>query len=348
MGARHFCDGVPKDKEVINYRCQLPGKLPLLRQIAMANETKAAFLKELNKRYGTLHKLEQSQSLFEIGDGAVKVYIRYSKVHSGNRTFYGLRGEDLKKLEGHTGFICFLWDGQTEPLLVPFSDYEEVFQSTAPASDGQYKAQVYLQNDGTELYIAEAGRFNVEGYFGWDGLENMVDSAKLITVPDFSHSQIQTLLGAIGTAKGYDVWVPTNDRIKLDWSVTKRFECRELLPYGFEKVNNILQELDVIWIQRGSSEMRALFEVEHSTPIYSGLLRFNDIHLMAPNLHPRFSIVANDVRRSLFVRQLNRATFLMSGLNELCTFLEYINVLGWYNRIKTKWEGKTNETAEKI
>lgn len=302
----------------------------------MANEIKSAFLQELIKRYGSVRKLDRTRSLYEIGDGAARIYIRYSKVHGRNQAFYGLREEDLRKLEGHPSLVCFLWDGQKEPLLVPFSEYEQVFQSTTPAGDGQYKAQVYLQDDGTELYIAKAGRFNVEGHFGWTELEALIDSAKLRAVPEFSHSQVQTLLGAIGAVKGYDVWIPPTDRVKLDWSITNRYDCRDLLPYGFELVNSILQEVDVVWIQRGSTEMRALFEVEHSTPIYSGLLRFNDIHLTAPGLRPRFSIVANDVRRDLFVRQLNRPTFRTSGLSDLCTFLEYVNVFGWYDRIRTE------------
>lgn len=33
----------------------------------MANEAKTAFLKELTERYGSLRKLERSQSLYEIG-----------------------------------------------------------------------------------------------------------------------------------------------------------------------------------------------------------------------------------------------------------------------------------------
>ena len=248
-------------------------------------------------------------------------------------TTVALREEDLQQLEGHPSLICFLWDGQAEPLLVPFSEYEDVFQATVPSRDGQYKIQVYLQDDGTELYIARARRFNVEGHFGWNQLEDAADSASVEAVPDFSHSQIQTLLGAIGTAKNLDVWIPPSDRGKLDWTITNRFSCRDALPYGFERVGNILQEVDVIWIQRGSSELRALFEVEHSTPIYSGLLRFNDIHLIASRLRPRFSIVANEARRSLFVRQLNRPTFRTSGLSELCTFLEYSNVFSWHKRV---------------
>lgn len=133
-----------------------------------------------------------------------------------------------------------------------------------------------------------------------------------------------------------NVWIPTADRKKLDWQLVEPFECHDALQYTIQSVKNILQEVDVIWFQRGFSKPRALFEVEHSTPIYSALLRFNDIYLSAPELKTRFNVVANDVRRDLFVRQLNRPTFRISGLSALCNFLDYKNVFGLYNRKKTK------------
>jgi hypothetical protein len=274
--------------------------------------------------------------MYEVGDGAARVYVRYSRVHQGGRTFYGLRQEDLRSLEGHPSVVCFLWDGQPEPLFVPFSEYEEVFRGTSPAADGQYKLQVYLRDEGAELYIARAGRFNVEGDFGWGQLEGLVGSASLESEPELSHSQVQTLLGAIGAAQSHDIWVPPRDRPQLDWSITRHFECRDSLPYPFEPMKSILEEVDVVWVGRGSGNLRALFEVEHSTPIYSGLLRFNDIHLLDPALRSTFAVVANDVRRTLFVRQLSRPTFRTSGLSELCSFLEYRNVLAWHNRTKTE------------
>jgi len=302
----------------------------------MANEIKAAFVGELKRRYGTLRKLEGSYSLLEIGKDLARVYVRYSKVHGAHRTFYGLRQEDLRQLAGHLSFICFLWDGQDEPVLVPFSDYEDVFRSTSPASDGQYKAQVFLNEDGIELYIAQAGRFSAEGYVGWAAFEMLVDTSRIETAPDLSHTQVQTLLGAIGSTKGYDIWIPPNDRPKLDWSIADCFECRRVVPSAPKGVIDTLQEVDVIWLGRGSNDPQSLFEVEHSTPVYSGLLRFNDIHLVMSHLRPRFSVVAKDGRRDLFIRQISRATFKMSGLSELCTFLDYLNVFGWYGRCRTK------------
>jgi hypothetical protein len=306
----------------------------------MPNPVKGAFLEELTKRFGVPRKLENSESLYEVGSEPVRLYFRYSKRHPRNRTFFGLRKVDLQALEGHHGVLCFFWEGQREPLFVPTEQFEEVLAGLTPASDGQIKAQVYEQVGGTELYLANAGRFNVESYMGWDFLESAIQPSGA-KVPDLSHNQVQTLLGGIGVAKGFDIWIPPNDRAKLDWSLTSGFHPATSLPSALMTVREIAEEVDVIWIDRGGGTPAALYEVEHSTPIYSGLLRFNDVHLMLPNLSVRFGIVSNDDRRALFVRQLGRPTFKASGLREICAFFEYGNVFGWHQRIRTG--GQTHE-----
>ena len=103
----------------------------------MPNPRKADLLSQLKDRYGRLRKLEGSASLFEIGD-VVRVYIRYSKVHDGGRTFFGLRALDLRLLEGHRSFLCFITDDNSPPLFVPYADFEEVFRNSSAAADGQY------------------------------------------------------------------------------------------------------------------------------------------------------------------------------------------------------------------
>ncbi len=299
----------------------------------MTNPFKKSFLEQLRSKYGQIKQLPNSLSLFEIGDGLARIYVRYSKVHDRNKTFFGLRRDDIKQLEGVNSVICFLWDTQTEPIFVPFIDFEEIFNSLTPASDGQYKVQIYPDEE-TELYIANAGRFNIEGFYGWHILDNLIDKNKIVVMPDLSHSQIQTLIGSIGTIKGYEIWIPLNDRNKLDWSLAEKYVCRSDLPVRYEKVANIIREVDVVWIRRGSSELTAIFEVEHSTPIYSGLLRFNDMYLVEPNLKLKFTIVSNDTRRSIFLRQIGRPTFRMSGLGDICNFMEYRDVYSWFKRMR--------------
>jgi len=300
----------------------------------MPNVTKDQFLKDLKSKFGSIRKLPGSLSLYELEGRNVLIYIRYSKIHSLNQAFYGLRAEDLKKLEGSNSLICFLWNNQKEPVFIPFSDYEEIFSQISPASDGQFKAQIYLGKESSELYLANAGRFNIEAYKGWEQIERLVDKNQITALPELSHSKIQTYIGTIGFLKGFDVWIPSYDRNKFDIKLDNTFHFRDGLPERYSSVNNVIKEIDVIWLKKGSSDLTAMFEVEHSTSIYSGLLRFNDIHLVEPRLSAKFNIVSNELRRSLFIKQVTRPTFKASGLSEICNFLEYKDVYLWYNNIK--------------
>lgn len=298
----------------------------------MPNPLKAQVLDALRDRFGDIRRLAGSQSLFTLGDDAARIYVRYSRIHPGGRTFFGLREVDLRQLEGHNAFLCFLLDDGSPPLFIPYTDFEEVFRSADVARDGQYKVQLVSQRRGLELYIARRGRFNVEGYVGLDTLARTLDTKRLRKARDLTHPQVQTLLAGIGHIKGYDVRVPENDVNKLDWSLTERFVLREDLPAGFDDVSAVLSEIDVIWLELGRDVISGLYEVEHSTSVYSALLRFNDVLLTDPRVS-RFSIVSDDTRRALFSRQLYRPTFRRSGLSELTSFLEYANVLDWHTRL---------------
>lgn len=302
----------------------------------MPNIVKEEFLKKIAEQFGKPIKLPNSLSLFDIGNGAYKLYIRYSKVHSKKQAFYGLRTEDLKQLQASNSVIAFLWDNQAEPLIIPYSEFEDVWSNVSPASDGQIKAQVFLKENQTELYVANAGRFNVEAFLGWQVLDSLIDKSSIKNIPDFNHSQIQTLLGGIGITRGFDIWIPTIDRSKLDWNLTSQFVLKNDIPSRYDRIANTVKEIDVVWLKRGSSELTALFEVEHSTPVYSGLLRFNDLYLCEPHLKLQFNIVSNELRRSLFLRHINRPTFKTSGLSEICNFMEYKDVYNWHKRASEK------------
>lgn len=298
----------------------------------MPNPHKAELLEILRQRFGQLRKLAGSLSLFSLGDDAAVIYVRYSKVHSQGRTFFGLRQADLRLLEARNSFLCFLLDDGSPPVFVPYADFEEVFHSATPAEDGQYKVQLFSQRDALELYIARHGRFNVEGFVGYEILARSLDASRLREARDLTHSQVQTMLAGIGSLKGYNVWVPDNDIGRLDWSLTPRFVLRSTIPEGYDDIKTVLSDIDVVWVAAGRNSIEGLFEVEHSTSIYSGLLRFNDVLITDPKV-TRFSIVSDDTRRAVFSRQVYRPTFKMSGLADLVSFLEYPNVFDWHMRL---------------
>jgi type II restriction enzyme len=132
--------------------------------------------------------------------------------------------------------------------------------------------------------------------------------------------------------KGYDVFVPASDVGRISWSRPTGFRIRRNMPMEIKELGPLLSEIDVVWIAPASNSIEGVFEVEHTTTIYSALLRFNDVLLTDPKVS-RFSVVSEEGRRSLFARQLFRPTFMKSGLSELTSFLEYSNVLSWHSRL---------------
>ncbi len=297
----------------------------------MANVTTRKIIAEIEACFGEMRRLPRSNSMFVVGDEAARVYFRYSKVHKRREAFFGLRKVDLLQLEGHNSFIALLTDDVSQPVFLPYAAFEGMFQQISPARDGQYKV-LLLRGHGTrELYVPGRGRFNVNAYTGLETIRQGIEAGRLRERRDLTHCQVQTMLGAIGVIKGYEVFVPANDACSLDWSLTPRYPLRNTIPAGFADIHPILSEIDVIWVASGRNEIEGLFEVEHSTPIYSGFLRFNDVLLTNPNVS-RFFIASNDQRRDLFIRQLARPTFRRSGLSELTSYLEYANVADWFAR----------------
>lgn len=221
-------------------------------------------------------------------------------------------------------------------MLVPYEQFAAVFNSVEPASDGQYKAHIYVGQEGADLHIVRAGRFGVDSYFGLKDLSAVVLEAEDEPPPiELSHHQIQTIVGAIGTLTGHAVYVPPSDRLSLDWSVADRFECVDSAPStGRHTPAPSLSLIDVLWIHPTRNLLTAAFEVEHSTPIYSGLLRFNDVHIDFKL--PRAGIVAQAERKDTFLRQVNRRTFRASGLSEVCLFYSYVDIYRWFLRLRSE------------
>lgn len=301
----------------------------------MASPARAEFLSSLEREFGRLRRLGTSTSLFTIQD-KTRVYIRYSKVHKRGSTFFGLRQEDIALLEGFPSFIAFLWEGQREPLLVPYEQFAAAFRSVDPASDGQYKVHVYVNEEGTDLHIVRAGRFGVDSHFGLRELRAAVLESGGEPLPmEFSHHQMQTIVGSIGSLTGHAVFIPMNDRPSLDWGIVDRFDlARDVPSTGRHGPAASLPLIDVLWIHPTRNLLSAAFEIEHSTPIYSGLLRFNDVHIDFKL--PRAGIVADAEREEAFLRQINRRTFRASGLSEVCLFYKYSDIYRWYLRLRSE------------
>jgi hypothetical protein len=87
----------------------------------------------------------------------------------------------------------------------------------------------------------------------------------------------------------------------------------------------VMRNIDVIWFRRGAGHPVRFFEIEHSTSVYSGLLRFNDVIIDFP-LPEAFIVGDGDRTRAKFEREIARRTFDHSGLRDVTKFLYYEQV----------------------
>jgi len=78
----------------------------------------------------------------------------------------------------------------------------------------------------------------------------------------------------------------------------------------------------------GPYSIKSAFEIEHSTSIYSGILRLSDLRAEAPNSNYPLFIVASEERKRKVFEELKRPTFAgpCLRLNEVVRFLGYEKV----------------------
>jgi type II restriction enzyme len=127
---------------------------------------------------------------------------------------------------------------------------------------------------------------------------------------DRTHTEIQQWLRDLGLALGYQVHVAANDRGREFAAGRLGDGCLPELPAavaaspGAEAVRLI----DVLWFS--GNDVVAAFEVEHSTSIYSGIVRLLDLSLGAPSSAAReLFIVAPDTRADDVLAQVRRPAF---------------------------------------
>jgi predicted RNA-binding protein len=141
--------------------------------------------------------------------------------------------------------------------------------------------------------------------------------------------KIQALLARIGAEMGLKIWIPPSDRSRVfsEWQNDNR-PVLEALPLNYDETTlKTIEQIDVLWL-RGRSIVRA-FEVEHTTSIYSGILRMADLLALQPNMDIKLHIVAPYARRDKVFQELRRPVFSLlekGPLSETCTYLSYDSV----------------------
>ncbi len=128
-----------------------------------------------------------------------------------------------------------------------------------------------------------------------------------------SHSEVQSWLRDLGHALGYRVWIAANDRGRLHAGRPLGEGCLDALPPALATAPGAeaVRLIDVLWLSPDADRVAAAFEVEHSTSIYSGVVRMLDLALghADPQAEGGLFLVAPDAREAEVRAQLARPAF---------------------------------------
>jgi hypothetical protein len=219
------------------------------------------------------------------------------------------------------------WTGKIRSSLSPISNADGEFLEKSLTA--QKREQVIYPVDETE-------------YEKWIRLRvRTLDKVVAVTIPEDNENtlterqtdsvelresiKMQSLIARIGELMGMKIWLPRNDRslVMQNWTPDPGV-LLEKLPLNYDETTlRTVEQIDVLWF-RGRSIVRA-FEVEHTTSIYSGILRMADLIALQPNMNIDLHIVAPGARRDKVFQEITRPVFafLERPLHEICTYISY-------------------------
>jgi len=224
------------------------------------------------------------------------------------------------------------WTGNVRGSLTRVSDADGAFLESLLRSQAAEDGQLYpVDADEYRKLVAHRVR--------------RADKDVTVTVPDDTEREttsdhalpdearesikMQALLAEIGSRMGMQIWIPRGDRaaVLAEWR-SNHAPVLERLPLNYDDTTlRTIERIDVLWL-RGRSIKRA-FEVEHTTSIYSGILRMADLLALQPNMDIRLHIVAPAHRREKVKEEILRPVFSLlerGALSESCTFIAYDSV----------------------
>lgn len=139
--------------------------------------------------------------------------------------------------------------------------------------------------------------------------------------------RMQANVAQLGAILGFNVWLPPGDRIRVSEALPTQYRGKLIttLPLNYDTATlKTIENIDVIWLDRRS--IAQAFEVEHTTAIYSGLLRMADLLALQPRIRISLHIVAPAARREQVRREIIRPVFSVlegGAMAERCSFISY-------------------------
>jgi len=135
---------------------------------------------------------------------------------------------------------------------------------------------------------------------------------------DFSHYYYQGLLLEIGNLRGYNTFIPSQDKNKLflNKKLLELATITEIYSFTYQNVVNRARTIDVIWFNERKYPSY-FFEVEHSTDFQNSLLKFYDLQ----DFKTEFFIVSSKSRLKEYNHKIQFSAF--KKIKDRVKFVDY-------------------------
>lgn len=142
------------------------------------------------------------------------------------------------------------------------------------------------------------------------------------------HSYYQGLIVEIGNLQGFDTFVPYQDKNRkfLDKTLSQVSSVEKYPAFTYDHLLARARMIDVTWFNTRKMPSE-FFEVEHTTDVYSALLRFMDLQDFAVKFH----IVADAARQNEYKGKLGSHTF--TPIAQRVSFLDYETLSDYHTKL---------------
>lgn len=144
---------------------------------------------------------------------------------------------------------------------------------------------------------------------------------------EFTHYYYQGLILEIGNLRGYNTYIPPQDKNKifLDKKLSQLSSVNEIYNFTYQEIIKRAKTIDVIWFNNRKLPSY-FFEIEHSTDFQNSLLKFYDLQ----DFHSEFYIVSNIKRQREFLDKINLSAF--EKIKNRVKFVDYNFISNFHSK----------------
>lgn len=192
----------------------------------------------------------------------------------------------------------------------------------------------YYLNNAEDLFIREKNKIQRQKKKSIqnDSCNPPIENTKQSNISE-PHLNAQYILKELANILEIDVFIARNDQNKVFNEEFLGDGTLDVIPYENipKESKNIISLIDVIWFK--NSVPHAAFEIETTTSISSGLLRFSDL-IYTLNIPIELYIVTTRNREKKLKKELNRPIFKNTSISQRCKVIYLDDLKALYKLAK--------------